>query len=350
MARQIAVIAPGAVGSVLGGLISKGGERVWSIDQWPEHVQALKANGLRISLGGRRHEGDLVHLVGDYRVPVRGFHVYQVCTLGIRFDVVFLASKAYDARWLARLIEPHLKADGYVVGLQGGDDDEAVARIVGKSRFVGCVYGGAAWLVEPDVAWQSTQPGMADTYVVGELNGSDTPRARDLAAMLEVAGPSRVTTNLSGARWTRLIYDTMTAGLSAVTGLEAHEAVGDAAFEAAAVALGREAIAVGAATGRAPEPLFGLSAGELVGQPDDVALRIMRAGAGYAGPGHISSVRQDTQRGRLTEVGDHLNGLVAGYGRAAGIAVPLNEQLVALHDRVVRGEMTPDRSVLATLG
>lgn len=348
MSRQIAVVAPGGVGSVIGGLLSKSGERVWSIDQWPEHVQALKANGLRIALGGRRQDGELADLAGDYRVPVRGYHVYQVCTLGIQFDVVFLAAKAHDALWLARLLEPHLKPDGVIVALQGGDGDAASAEVVGQSRLVGCVYGGSAWLVEPDVVWQSTQPGLPDTYLVGELDGADTSRVRDLAAVLDAAGPTRVTSNLRGARWTRLVYDAMTAALAAVSGIEAHEAEGDEDYQAAAVAAGREAIAAGTAAGRSLEPLFGLSAFDMEGPAETVALRILRAGATYAGSGHISAARQDLARNRPSEV-DQFNGLAINLGRGAGVATPVNTRLIEMYERVRRGELVADRKALRTV-
>ena len=36
------------------------------------------------------------------------------------FDIVLMVPKAYDARWAAHFIAPHLAADGLLVGVQNG--------------------------------------------------------------------------------------------------------------------------------------------------------------------------------------------------------------------------------------
>ena len=49
MMRRIAVLGAGAIGSVVGGMLTKAGHDVTLVDQWPEHVQAMKTIGLRLS-------------------------------------------------------------------------------------------------------------------------------------------------------------------------------------------------------------------------------------------------------------------------------------------------------------
>jgi 2-dehydropantoate 2-reductase len=60
MIRRIAVLGAGAIGSVVGGILTRAGHDVTLIDQWPEHIEAMKARGLRLS-----------GTIGDFTVPVR---------------------------------------------------------------------------------------------------------------------------------------------------------------------------------------------------------------------------------------------------------------------------------------
>ena len=49
MIKRIAILGSGAIGSVVGGMLAKAGHDVTLIDQWPDHVEAMKKIGLRLS-------------------------------------------------------------------------------------------------------------------------------------------------------------------------------------------------------------------------------------------------------------------------------------------------------------
>ena len=44
---KIAVVGAGAMGSVYAGLLASAGNEVWAIDTWREHIDAIRARGLR---------------------------------------------------------------------------------------------------------------------------------------------------------------------------------------------------------------------------------------------------------------------------------------------------------------
>ena len=46
---KIAILGIGAMGSVYAGLLADAGLDVWGVDTWKEHVDAIRANGLRVS-------------------------------------------------------------------------------------------------------------------------------------------------------------------------------------------------------------------------------------------------------------------------------------------------------------
>ena len=49
MKKRIAVVGAGAVGGYLGGHLARTGNDVTLIDPWPEHVEAIRKHGLKLS-------------------------------------------------------------------------------------------------------------------------------------------------------------------------------------------------------------------------------------------------------------------------------------------------------------
>jgi len=63
-------------------MLTKAGYNVTLIDQWPEHVDAMKARGLRLS-----------GTWGDHIIPVRALHLCEAQGIQEPFDAVFLPVK-----------------------------------------------------------------------------------------------------------------------------------------------------------------------------------------------------------------------------------------------------------------
>src|SRR5215217_3500790 len=97
MSLKIAVLGTGANGSCIAASLIDAGHDVTLIDQWPANVEAMRANGLKITMPETEQD-----------VSVRAYHLCDVCTLNQTFDVVLLAVKAYDTRWACEMIKPYL--------------------------------------------------------------------------------------------------------------------------------------------------------------------------------------------------------------------------------------------------
>src|SRR5262245_51683995 len=106
---SIAVLGTGALGSPIGGLLTRAGHDIVLIDQWVAHVDARKAKGLRITVGLLDNPAE------RFVVPVRAYHPYEAAALRPRFDVVFITCKSYDTQWLTQYIKPYMKDDGVIV-------------------------------------------------------------------------------------------------------------------------------------------------------------------------------------------------------------------------------------------
>ena len=260
MTRKIAVLGAGAIGSSIGADLTHAGHDVTIVDQWPAQVEALRSSGLHIQMRD-----------GDLRVPVRAMHLCDMASSNLEFDVVFLAVKSNDHRWLAEFIKPYLKSDGVLVPTQNGFNDDSIASIVGRNRVVGCVLELSAEIFTPGLVKRNTT--RATTWFsLGELDGFYTPRVKELQSILSAAGRVDVTNNIYGAKWTKLIANTMTMGPFGLLGLGNTDAAALPGMFDISVNIGKESLAVGTALGLRTEPIFGLRADEFADLPKRTSL------------------------------------------------------------------------------
>jgi 2-dehydropantoate 2-reductase len=175
--------------------------------------------------------------------------------------------------------------------------------------------------------------------VVGELDGAVRERTRLVARCLEAVGEARVTDNVRGMIWSKLLLNTAFTGLSAVSGLRYGGVAEQPAGRAAAVGIWAEGLRVADAEGLTLEPVLGVDPRAVTDEGDGVE-RLMALSANSK-----PSMLQDLEAGRATEV-DVVNGGVAQRGRAHGIPTPLNDRVVELVHAMERGERAPSPACL----
>ena len=330
MGNKIAVLGAGAIGSSISADLTKAGHDVTVIDQWPEQVEALKATGLRIQMPD-----------GEVQTPIRALHLCDLASANLEFDIVLLAVKSNDDRWLAEFIKPYLKADGVLVGTQNGMNDDTLASIVGKNRVVGCAMELSAEIFTPGLVKRNTTH-KTTWFAVGELDGLYTPRVKEIAALLGHVGRCDVTNNIYGAKWTKLIANTMTMGPFGLLGLGNTDAANVSGMFEVSVQLGRESAAVGAALGYRTEAIFGLRADEFAGSSDENLVTAMKTLLGHVSRGRTAPIH-DHIKGRRSEM-EFISGVVSKKGRELGIATPFNDAVVEIDRAINRGEIKMDRS------
>jgi ketopantoate reductase len=87
------------------------------------------------------------------------------------------------------------------------------------------------------------------------------------------------------------------------------------------------------------EPIFGMSAEEMMGASDEMLKRTLLTLFTHIGQKKaINAFLQDLIKGRPTEV-HQLNGLVVEKGRAAGIATPLNQGVTQIVQQIEAGQL-----------
>jgi 2-dehydropantoate 2-reductase len=168
---KIVMFGAGGVGGYFGGRLAQAGCDVAFVARGA-HLEALRRDGLRI-----------VSPKGDAHVaPVRASA--DPADLGVA-DVVFFTVKLYDAEAAAAQLPPLIGPDTMVVTLQNGVDAvDIVARHVGRAHTAGGVAYVAA-VIDPPGTIRHT---ALDALIVGELDGSMSPRLLALKAAAEGAG------------------------------------------------------------------------------------------------------------------------------------------------------------------
>lgn len=336
-AKKIAVLGAGAIGSSVSADLVDAGYDVTVIDQWPAQVEALRSKGLRVEIP----DGDLE------MPPLTAYHLCDLAAANLTFDIVFLAVKSNDHRWLAEFIKPYLKSEGVLVGVMNGMNDDSVASIVGRNRTIGCCIELSAEIFTPGLVQRNTTH-QGTWFAVGELDGFYTPRVKEIQSILSHVARCDVTSNIYGAKWTKLIANTMTMGPHGLLGLRNAEAVNLPGMADIAVQIGKESLAVGTALGFRIEPIFGLRADEFAGSNEENLVTARETLMKHVGGRSRTAPIHDHIKGRRSEM-EFISGLVSRKGRELGIPTPGNDAVVEIDRKINEGTLKMDPSNLEVL-
>jgi 2-dehydropantoate 2-reductase len=311
---RILVVGGGAIGGVTAAQMQCDAV---VLDANVEHVARLRDPGLVYEQEGVAHTVVLNAVSGVDEVDGD-------------FDFALIAVKSPLHQ---EVLEPLVARGGIdtFVSLGNGLIQDRIEKIVGKGNLLACVVEWGGSNVGPGRLVRDSLGG----FMIGELDGSDSERLRVLARCLETVGHVRITHNVRGMIWSKLLINSTFTGLSAVSGLRyggVAEQGRDAVF-----ALWAEGVAVADAQ-RLELELIHVDPHRF----DDAALAEYMREGGNVRP----SMLQDLEAGRATEV-DVVNGGVALRGRELGVPTPCNDRVVELVHSMERGERSPDPRWLA---
>jgi len=243
-AVRYVVLGCGAVGGTVAAGLARDGHEVLACDADPAVVEAIGTRGLRI-------EG-----------PVESFTVTLPAVtpsdLPDRLDCpVLVAVKAHHTAAAAARLAGRLCGEGFAVSLQNGLTTPILAAAVGPERVVEAVVNFGADMTEPGVVLR----GNRATFMVGELDGRLSARARALAADIADAV---ATGDILGYAWAKLACGAVLAA-TAVSDLPIAEVLADPACRPLLTALAREVVAQAPVP---PMPLDGFDASDLPGSLD----------------------------------------------------------------------------------
>jgi len=295
---RICVVGCGAVGSLFAANLAQLDDvEVWAYDLARDHVDAINANGLRLSGAG--------DVVGRLRATADAEEL-PACDFGI------VATKAMHTE-PAIAATAHAFVDGSVCTVQNGlGNEEAlaghVARVIRGTTFpAGRVVepGHVQWDVKGDTTLGPFEPSPAPLEEVERLAEACTRAGLPTEAVADARGP----------QWRKVIFNAATNPIGALTGLTHGRVCEDAALRKLVSGLVDEGKAVAAAQGIV-----------LDADPEELIDHAARPDVAYD---HKASMLQDVEARRATEI-DYLNGGIVRFGRELGVPTPLNEAILAL--------------------
>jgi 2-dehydropantoate 2-reductase len=295
---RICIVGCGAVGSLFAANLAQLDDvEVWAYDASREHVDAINANGLRLSGAGE--------IVGRLRATADAQEL-PPCDFGI------VATKAMHTESAIRATA-HAFFAGCVATVQNGLGNEEtlaahVERVIRGTTFpAGKIVGPGhvQWDVKGDTTLGPYEPKPAPFAEVERLADACTRGGM----------PTRAVEDARGPQWRKVIFNASTNPIGALTSLTHGRVCERPDLRALVSGLVNEGKAVAAAQGIA-----------LDADPEELIDHAAKPEVAY---GHKASMLQDVEARRTTEI-DYLNGGIVRFGREHGVATPLNEAIWAL--------------------
>ena len=296
----VIVLGAGAMGSLFGATLARGGLAVTLVDRRADHLDAINTHGLKIrGYGGER----------TVRVPATTCHGDLP-----RAGVVLVQTKAPDTAVAVESIRRVFGPETVAISFQNGlGNEEAIGGIVGPERVLAGLTAQGATQLGPGVVHNY---GDLPSYI-GELDGGASARAARLAARFTAGGlRTHASADIRREMWKKLLGNVGLSPTSAITNLTQAEIMSVPELREVVLAAVDEAAAVGAAEGVELD----------VDEARSVLLKLVDPSGG--GTGHArSSACVDILNRRRTEV-DWINGSIVRLGEKHGIPTPVNRTLV----------------------
>lgn len=335
MSKPILIWGAGAIGGCLGAGFLRAGQDVVFIDNVPAHVEAINANGLRIT--GPIFE-DVVHAPAFLPDDLTG-----------TFDTIFLCVKALHTEAATTALAPHLAQDGVVISAQNGLNEIAISGIVGVNRTIGCFVNFGADYLDPGVVTYSGRGAV----VIGELDGRKTGRIVALHGLMTTFDPKAVLTdNIWGYLWGKLVYGALLFA-TALTNDSIADVLENPSARQVLTRLAQESGAVAASQKVRTEGFNGFDPAAF--RPDvpqsaiDTSFADMVAHNRRSAKSHSGIWRDLAIRKRKTEAEAQLGPIIA-TGRRYGVPTPLTEKLIAMIVEIETGKRQLAFENLAELG
>ncbi len=192
---KIGVVGCGAVGSYYGAKLGRSGQEMHFLLR--SDYEAVRRKGVQIL----SPEGDFCYQPNCARTPEE----IGVC------DLVLIGLKTTANDQVGRLVSSLVGPATAILTLQNGlGNEELLAGLFGGEKILGGLCFVSLNRIEPGVVRHLAH----GTIVMGEYQRRPELRTHDIAGMFRHAGvPCKVTDNLAGAHWEKLIWNIPFNGL-----------------------------------------------------------------------------------------------------------------------------------------
>ena len=324
---RILIVGIGALGGTIATRAKHAGLSIRLAARNTDSANILRRSGLRVSGIG-----------GEVRVDAIEVAALEDYAKEERFDLILLATKAQDALDAAPCLVDLLAPEGVILPIQNGGVARVLADRLGEDKILGGFSNLAATMLEPGVYEQKN----AGHLVIGELASGVSDRVQQVARALGQAIEVRISSNLNGAIWSKLLINCSVTTLGALCSQTMRQYVKTQAGMKVFRKTYEETLSVALAIGTRLERLTVDPIPP--GWPNSLAqeehykswVETLLAFYGDIKP----SMLQDFERGRKTEI-DFINGYVMTLGHASGVPVHMNATITSLVHQIERGDLQP---------
>jgi 2-dehydropantoate 2-reductase len=326
------IVGAGALGGIIGARLLAVGASVSLATRNSKSAEEIKASGLRVTGSG----GDLSIEAGEV-APLTDYSVPGT------FDLIVLATKAQDAIDVAPSLVRLLVPGGTLLPIQNGGVAQMLASQLGDECVLGGLSNLAATMLRPGIYEQRN----AGYLLIGELGGGESDRSERVRQWLSPAINVKVTPNLQGAVWSKLLLNCSVTTIGAIAGLTMRAYIDRPEGRELFYRTYGEALSVALASGVRPEKMLvdpippGWNGRSILEEAHDLWLVEILNGYGDG----KASMLQDFERGRTTEV-DFINGYVVDTARQFGVNTPVNAAIVETVYAITQGQSSPDPNLL----
>lgn len=319
---KIAIYGAGSLGTIIGALLTKayGKDDVDLIAANPKHISALNEKGATIA-------GSL-----DETVPVTAKTPEEL--KDNYYDIILVLTKQTHNDQVLPVIAKVLKQDGgTVVSLQNGVPERAVSKAVGKDHVVaGSVEFGGTLLNNTTSELTTALPAFEKAaFQIGELNGKDTPRIKEVQKVLSHVGGTAISDNLLGTKWSKLLINAAFSGLSAAGNCTFGQVADNENGLESALYIINEGLKAGETDNVKFAQMGPIDMYDFAITPGEDLSKILAGlkSAMNASKDLKASMLQDLEKGRKTEIND-INGVIAEVGNEHDIPTPFNDLVIKI--------------------
>ncbi|MDG2405612.1 MAG: 2-dehydropantoate 2-reductase [Paracoccaceae bacterium] len=297
---KIAIIGVGAMGSVYAALLAEAGHRIWAVDPWQAHVDAINTKGLRL-------EGASGNRIVSGITATTDVTQIEPC------DLCIIATKANHVGTATRALAPVIGENTLILTIQNGlgSGERIAEHMVTKNVLLGVADGFGASVKGPGHAHHNAMKLIR----IGEVNGGLTRRLHILEEQFQAAGfQAKVFDDITQLMWEKFLCNVTFSAPCTVFDKTVGELMADE--DLWSIALGAMQEAYGIARHRNIALSF-----------EDPVAYVTAFGTNM--PQARPSMLLDHMAKKASELGA-INGMVPVMGRANGLATPYNQTLVAV--------------------
>ncbi len=332
MTRNYLVFGAGALGSFIGGGLSKNTRLSVTLVGRENHTASINRTGLEVTFKS-----------GETETFKRLKAVTKITGVE-KPDVVILSTRVYQNKRALRDITSKFGKEVLILTFQNGNPLPSISEFVGKSNVIGGTTILSAELTKSGAVKQT----FVGPFIIGELDGSVSRRISQIRDDFKDAGLECVISpNIIGEIWAKLIINGTNNTLSAVLNQGIRTLYASQKYRKYCYAILTETFAVAKLENIDLENVSpGVASQMKEAIKSDSNFKKFADFKGETLPDIQLSMASQLKNGVKSEV-DFINGYIASRAKAHGYKTPMHDALIKAVHAIEGGKMKPNENILS---